>query len=372
MQIITRITQYTFFLVAFSGFAQEPQAVDTTRVRQIEEVVVTGQIEPQSLKKSVYNVRVITREDILRQAGNNLADVLNQYINISVRPDGTTGRSSISIFGLDSQYFKIMVDNIPMVSDTGLGNNIDLTQINLDDIERIEIIEGSMGVTHGANAVSGILNIITKKSARNTWEISATIQEETVGNEYGWFDKGRHIQSFKVSHQISDRWFASVGANRNDLAGFFDDKRGKDYDRNDGLRGYSSWLPKEQLATNALIGYTKDNFRVFYKFDYYNEEVGYFNPVLTPTVDFSDFYAKDRRYFTNRFFHHLNSYGSVFSKLTYNISASHQKQERDQENFNYYVRAGREGFNEKQTYESRNVLYSTGSLAGFFNNKKSK
>jgi outer membrane receptor for ferrienterochelin and colicins len=369
MQIITKATQYLFLLLALPAFGQET-VIDTIKTSQIEEVVVTGQFEPQSLKKSVYNVRVITREDILRQAGNNLADVLNQYINITVQPNGTTGRSTVSMFGLDSQYFKIMVDNIPLVSDAGLGNNIDLTQINLDDIERIEIIEGSMGVTHGANAVSGILNIITKKSAKTKWEVTATLQEETVGTEYAWFDKGRHIQSFKISHNIGSNWFASLGANRNDFAGFFDNRQGKDYSFNDGLRGYSSWLPKEQFATNALISYNKNNFRIFYKFDYYNETVSFFNPVVTPTIDFTEFYSRDSRSYTNRFYHHLNAFGKLFSKLVYNVSVSQQKQEREKESFNYYILAGTEGFNDRQVYESRDVIYSTGSLTNFFSNKK--
>jgi outer membrane receptor for ferrienterochelin and colicins len=369
MSIIRNSISLSFILAAAVSIAQGVPA-DTIKPIQMDEVVVTGQFEPQSLKKSVHNVRVITREDIVRQAGNNLADVLNQYINISVQANGTTGRSTVSMFGLDSQYFKIMVDNIPLVSETGLGNNIDLTQINLDDIERIEIIEGSMGVTHGANAVSGILNIITKKTAATSWEISATLQEETVGNEYSWFDKGRHIQSFKVSHNISDKWLVSVGANRNDLAGYFGDKKGKDYRFSDGLRGYSSWLPKEQLATNAIVSYNKDNFRLFYKFDYYNEEVSFYNSIVEPTIDFQEFYSRDNRSYTKRFFHHLNAYGKLFSQLVYNISLSQQTQERERENFNYYILSGLEGYNNRQVYLSRDVLYSTGSLSNFFNSKK--
>ena len=152
---------------------------DSVKVAKLDTVVVTGQIEPQSIKKSVFNVRVITAEDIKRQAGNNLADVLNQYLNIMIQPNNSTGRSTVSMFGLDSNYLKILVDNVPLVSDTGLGNNVDITQINLDDIQQIEIIEGAMGVTHGANAVSGIINIITKKK-KYIQPHAAVINDPTV------------------------------------------------------------------------------------------------------------------------------------------------------------------------------------------------
>lgn len=366
----TKLPLFTLFFCSLSVFAQELEKDSV--VNNLSEVVITGQFEPQSLKKSVHNVRVITKEDIKQLAANNLGDVLNQYLNISIRTSGSDGRSTVSMFGLDSQYFKILVDNVPLVSDTGLGSNIDLTQVNLDDIEQIEIIEGSMGVTHGANAVTGILNIITKKKSAYKWEISATAQEETVSDEFAFFNKGRHIQSAKISRNIGENFFVTIGGNRNDFAGFFDNRQGKDYIQNDGLRGYS-WLPKEQLTGNAFIGYTKADYRVFYKFDYFKENVDFYNAVVVPQDNYpfpDTHYANDRRYISNRFYHHLNSYGKIFSKLKYNISLSHQKQSRDVEKFNYLMESKQETANDRQVYQSKEVLYSTGTLSDFFNSKK--
>lgn len=348
------------------------QTKDTIVTNKLSEVVVTGQLGPQSIKKSVFNVRVISKEDIKQLAANNLSDVLNQYLNITIQNSGSDGRSTVSMFGLDAQYFKILVDNIPLVSDTGMGTNVDLTQVNLDDVERLEIIEGSMGVTHGANAVSGILNIITKKAAAKKWEISATVQEETVGDEYALFDKGRHIQSAKVAHNFNENWFVNVGGNHNDFAGFFDNKKGKDYSVNDGLRGYS-WLPKEQWVGNAMLGYQKYDFKVFYKFDYYGEEVQYYNPVVIPQDNYpfpETYFSRDKRFITNRFYHHLNSNGKLFSKLNFNISLSYQEQKRDLEKFNYQLETQEESADTRETYQSNKVWYSTGTLSNFFGSNK--
>lgn len=365
-----KITLFAGLLFCSYSFAQQKDTISSAE--KLSEVVVTGQFEPQSIKKSVFNVRVISKEDIKQLAANNLSDVLNQYLNITVRASGEDGRSTVSMFGLDSQYFKILVDNIPLVSDTGMGTNVDLTQVNLDDVERIEIIEGSMGVTHGANAVSGVLNIITKKGGGLKWQISATVQEETVGKEYALFDKGRHIQAAKISHNFNENWFVNIGGNRNDFAGFYDYKKGKDYDINDGLRGYVQ-LPKEQWVGNATLGYQKNNFRIFYKFDYYGENVDYYNPVLIPQDNYpfpETFYANDRRYFTNRYFHHLNSNGKLFSKLNYNVSVSEQLQKRDIEKFNYQMETQKEFDKNRETYQSKEVFYSTGALSNFFDTKK--
>lgn len=362
----------TLFSVLFFCQISFAQTKDSVEVNKLSEVVVTGQFKPQSVKKSVFNVRLITSQDIQNLAANNLSDVLNQYLNITVKPSGNDGRSTVSMFGLDAQYFKILVDNIPLVNEAGLGNNIDLSQINLNDIEQIEIIEGSMGVTHGANAVSGVLNIITKTSSKHKWGISTTLQEETVGNEFALFDEGRHIQALKISHNFNPNWFASIGVNRNDFQGFLDNKKGKDYAENDGLRGYA-WLPKEQLNSTALVSYRKNNFSVFYKFEYLDEDVDYYDSAVqsgyNPALG-SYRYANDKRYLTNRYFHHLNSAGKLFAQLNYSISVSNQKQERDVETFKYYLSTQDETNTIKVKDQSMEVFYSTGTLSNFFPDSK--
>lgn len=371
MQISTKAIISFSILLHFSAFSQE-KIQDTLTSKKLQEVVVTGQFESQSVGKSVFNVRVITSQDIQNLAANNLGDVLNQYLNITVRPSGSDGRSTVSLFGLDAQYFKILIDNVPLVNEAGLGNNIDLSQINLTDVEQIEIIEGSMGVTHGANAVSGILNIITKKNSIHKWSIIATAQEETVNNEFSLFDKGRHIQSLKVSHKLSENWFVSVGGNRNDFQGYLGEKQGAEYIENNGLRGYN-WLPKEQISSNALISYAKNDFRVFYKFEYLDENIDYFNSVVQSgfNIELGSYrYADDKRYFTDRYYHHLNAVGKLFSKLNYNVSVSHQKQARNVEDFRTIILSDIELNNVEVKDQSMEVLYSTGTLSNFFMNDK--
>ncbi|OUL60633.1 TonB-dependent siderophore receptor [Flavobacterium sp. AJR] len=351
--------------------AQEKQK-DSIRANELSEVVVTGQFEPQSIKKSVFNVRVITSKDIQNLAATNLSDVLNQYLNITVRPSGTSGRSTVSLFGLDAQYFKILVDNVPLINEAGLGNNTDLSQINLNDVEQIEIVEGSMGVSYGANAVSGVLNIITKKTSKYKWSFSVSGQEETVKNEFALFDQGRHIQSIKGSHTFNENWFVSIGANRNAFQGFLDDKKGIDYIENDQTRGFK-WLPKDQLNATALIAYHKGSFRFFYKFEYLDEDVDYYSSTVqsgyTPELG-SYRYADDKRYFTNRYFHNLNANGKMFSKLNYNVSFSHQKQQRDVEDFRYYLFTKSEANNVTVKDQSMEALYSTGTLSNFFSDSR--
>ncbi|KVV15933.1 TonB-dependent siderophore receptor [Flavobacterium sp. TAB 87] len=358
-----------FLGLLFCGslFAQVKDSIASDE--QLAEVVITGHFEPQSIKKSVFNVRIISNADIQNLAAANLADVLNQYLNITVRPSSSTGRSSVSLFGLDSQYFKILVDNVPLVSEQGFGNNTDLSQINLSDIEQIEIVEGSMGVAYGANAISGVLNIITKKSSRYKWNVSAAAQEETVGNEFSFFDKGRHIQSLRVANSINDNWFVSLGVNRNDFQGYLGNKNGKEYLETDFTRGYN-WLPKEQVNATALIAFHKNNFRAFYKLEFLDETIDYYNNTVQSgynTTLGSYRYADDNRYLTNRYFHNLNATGKLFSKLNYNLSLSHQKQTRNVEDFTYYLYTKTEANVLEARDQSMEVLYTIGTFNDFFN-----
>ena len=361
----------TFFLgltifVLCGGWMFAQNDTISKKTIQLEEVVVSAQIEPQSVKKSVKNVQLITREQIKNLGATNLGDVLNQYINITVVPDTEYGGSRVSLFGLDAKYFKIFVDNVPLVNESGFGNNSDLSQINLDDIERIEIIEGAMGVTHGANAVSGILNIITKKRINNKWEINYTAQEETIGKEYNLKDKGRHIQNFKATYNLNDALLISVGTHRNKFNGFFDDYKGK-YELYQ-KRGYK-FLPREYLQFSGLLNYRAKNLNLSYKFEKMDQDIDFYD--RNPQSGYNDQlgayrFGNDKRYFYRRFFHNLNANGKV-SSLNYNVSVSYQNQKREEERFRYIILSDKELNNEKELKEAMDVLYSTGTLSRSFN-----
>ena len=157
--IINKNSWRIYFVLFFGGFlqAQKTKAIekDTIKIEQLTEVVITAQMNPQSIKNSVFEVKVITQKDIELRAGNNLADLLNQSLNINIIPNTSNGKSGVCLLGLDAQYYKLSIDNIPVMNEQGFGNKVDLTLMNLDDVEHLEILEGSMGVQYGANAASG-------------------------------------------------------------------------------------------------------------------------------------------------------------------------------------------------------------------------
>mgnify|MGYP001161129909 FL=1 len=357
----------TFFILTHS-FSQDKNQIiqDTTYTQKLNEVVVTAQFNPQSVKKSIFEVKVINRRDIEQRAANNLADLLNQVLNINITPNTSTGKSGVSLFGLDAQYFKILIDNVPVINEEGIGNNVDLTLINLDDIQQIEIVEGSMGVQYGANAISGVINIITKKSSLEKTQINIYTQEETVGNEFELFQKGRHIQSLKIGHNLTENIFINTAYIRNSFGGFWNNRNGEVYDENDGLRGHE-WLPKEQHNAKLLFNYKKESFNLFYKFDYFNEQIDKYNDTVdlneNPSTASTDPLALDEIYTNNRFIHHLNSNGFFSKKVRYNISVSYQEQTKDLETYTYRIRKNEKLNRQKGEYLSRAAFFSRGTFS---------
>jgi outer membrane receptor for ferrienterochelin and colicins len=269
--------------VTIDCFLDECSAKGFSKQKNIDEVVITGQYTQQSISKSIYKVEVIDAQQIKNMAVTNVAEVLNQNLNILIEPNKGSGNSSANIMGLSGAYTKILIDNIPVVSDEGLGNLVDLTKINVNNVERIEVVKGAMGVEYGNNALAGVINIITKKNYGKKVSIQASLQEETVNKDYDWFKKGngRHIQSLNLGYRINENWSVAADINHNDFQGYKGALHGYKYfnESNDGLRGYD-WQPKDQITTNGVIRYSKNNTSFYYKLNFLSEKINYYNPLV--------------------------------------------------------------------------------------------
>src|SRR5690606_8167852 len=98
--------------------------------------------------------------------------------NLRISQDGVLG-SSLSIMGVSGENIKIMIDGVPIIG--RLDGSIDLSQISLNDIERIEIIEGPLSTVYGTNALGGTINLITKKDGLKKWSVQPGVYYESSG-----------------------------------------------------------------------------------------------------------------------------------------------------------------------------------------------
>ncbi|PZU80203.1 MAG: TonB-dependent receptor [Chryseobacterium sp.] len=361
--------------VAILNFAYAQK--DSINQKNIEEVVITGQYIPQSINRSIYKVEVISAEQIKNMAVTNAAEVLNQNLNILIVPDSGSGDSNAKIMGLPREYTKILIDNIPVVNDQGMGNIVDLTKINVNNIERIEIVKGSMGVEYGTNAVAGVINIITKKNYNQKVTANISLQEETVGKEYDLYKKGsgRHIQNLNLGYRINDNWQLTADINHNDFQGFQGRQKGYKYfnENNDGLRGYE-WQPKDMIIANAAIRYSKNKTSLFYKINFLNEEINYRDYLVEESYlggGNRTYVAKDVDYFTKRWIHQLNIQTQIGNRINYMGDFSYQIQERNKQLYNYDV-PNRQILSKdnKLNYYKSEVLYSRGMFSNFLDSDR--
>jgi outer membrane receptor for ferrienterochelin and colicins len=262
----------------------------------LKEVVVTGQYEPASAKNAVYKVKSIGRERFERQAANDIQSVLSQELNIRFSRDNATGNANFQMQGLSGQYVKVLVDGIPLTGKSGTNNAIDLNQIDVNNIERIELVEGPMAVNYGADALAGVINIITKKTNQEKLALGITLHEETVGTEYSWFEEGIHSPSVQLSGQLTENISAMASSRRYVFGGWV----GQGDERN------REWHPKNQWLHNAKIQFLKENFDLSYSAQFMQEEIlnrgniNDNNPLIDP-------FAIDESYNANRFMHQLQA-----------------------------------------------------------------
>ena len=281
----------TIFKVA-TAFAQQ----DSITFKNLNELIVTGQYKPQSVKNSVYQVRVINNERIKQSGATNIQQILNNQIGFRFSSDNTLGTSDVQLMGMSGRNVKILLDGVPMI-DRG-DTRESLNQVNINTIERIEIVEGPMSVSYGSDALAGVINIITKKNKNNGLSITARVQEETAGKEYHTFNyKGVHQQNINIDYK-KNNWGFTAGGSHNDLNGFGGDAYGRD----------KEWLPKEQWLGNARVAYDKGPFNIYYRTDILNEKI-----VDKGAINYGNYKAIDKDYTTNRFTNQIQG-GYTFSK----------------------------------------------------------
>ena len=132
----------------------------------LEEVVVTGQFEPRKADQSIYKIDVINSKTLTERGVTNLAEALSNETGIRLSVDPSTG-TSIEMQGMGGENVKYLIDGIPIVG--RVNGDIDLAQLNMENVDHIEIVQGPMSVVYGTSALAGVINIITKQNinARN-------------------------------------------------------------------------------------------------------------------------------------------------------------------------------------------------------------
>jgi iron complex outermembrane recepter protein len=154
-----------FLLLGASAFAQR----DLTQL-SLEDLmntkVTSVSKKEQSLSQTASAIFVINAEDIRRSGATNIPDLLRMVPGVDVAQinANTWAVSARGLNGRFSNEMLVLLDGRNVYTPTFGGVLWDVLDLLLEDLERIEVIRGPGGTIWGANAVNGVINIITKKS----------------------------------------------------------------------------------------------------------------------------------------------------------------------------------------------------------------
>lgn len=166
MLLFIRIVPVLLF-VSSSVFAQQ-------NTQSVDPIIVTANRMPQNLSSALSDVQIIDAEEIAGASGASLTSLLQARAGIEISSTGGAGQpSGIFMRGTNSNHVVILLDGVRINSAT--SGTTALEHIPLNQIERIEIVSGTASSLYGADAIGGVIHIMTNRShdAGNILKLSA-------------------------------------------------------------------------------------------------------------------------------------------------------------------------------------------------------
>ena len=220
-----------------SVLAEDP--VESEPVIETGEVVVSATKTPVSVSQVTSAVEVITEKDLTRRQIRTVADALRLSQGVTMFSNGGPGtNATVRMRGSNTDQVLVIIDGAIMNSAT--TGSFNFANLTTDNIERIEILRGAQSMLWGADAMAGVINIVTKKGTG--------APSITTFSEYGSFS------SIREGGQVTGRKGPvdiSAALSRWDYTGF----SGINYRRGASERdGFQNW----QASTNVGIALPHD------------------------------------------------------------------------------------------------------------------
>lgn len=274
--------------------------------KTLEEVVITGNYKPTGIDKSVLPTRNIALAKLSPLGLQNVADVLKYQANIRIQQDNILG-TGMTMQGISGENVKILIDGVPVIGRQ--NGNIDLSQLNIYNVERIEVVEGPLSVQYGTNALAGTINIITKKTPKKELDFQGSTYYESVGH-------------FNVNGMLgwrNDEQSVMLSGGRNFFGGWsaIDTSRFKD------------WKPKIQYMADLIYNVRLNKTELRYSGSYFNEFILNRGRPLAPYME----KAFDDHFNTTRYSNSLNINHQFNKELKTNLIFAYNNYKRAKNTF---------------------------------------
>ena len=230
------------WLLAVSMSAQN----DIWRQDSLQEVVVTGTGTQHLLKNAPVQTEVITHRMLKDYGGRSLEDIL-AGLTASFAFNQDDMGSQMQLNGLGNDYILVLIDGKRIHGDVG-GQN-DLSLIDPQNIEKIEIVKGASSALYGSDAIAGVINVITKKHNEGL-----LVENSTRGGSYGdlrqhnglgfAIGKLKSYTNFQLQH--SDGWQNTATEDPKQTEFLIEDSRNMTVNR------HTNWQVSERLTYEPM------------------------------------------------------------------------------------------------------------------------
>lgn len=178
-------------------------------IAELNDIVVTGRRSPQPERDVLGDVTIIDRQTLENAGQSSLAQVLSQQHGIEFYDNGGPQTATgISIRGANTDQTLVLLDGVPLNGATsGLAA---LNALPPASIDHVEILRGSASSLYGADAIGGVINVITRKGSDKPFSAQASVGVGTYGTS-------KYSTGFSGG---ADGWYYSLGASYGQSSGY--------------------------------------------------------------------------------------------------------------------------------------------------------
>lgn len=210
---------------------------------KLDSIIVTTNRVPTLLSEVGRSLTIISSQEIAQLPANNFQDLLKYNSGLDIKQRGPQGvQADVSIRGGSFEQTLILIDGIKLIDPQTGHHNMNLP-ISFSQIERVEILKGQGSRIYGANAFSGVINIIPKRNALDN------INLELSGGENNFYGLGLN-GSFKIANTNN---FISIEKNKSN--GYRHNTEFEKYNLS-----FNNSFNLSSSVIKTIFGYTDKNF----------------------------------------------------------------------------------------------------------------
>lgn len=261
---------FSLLILIISHHLNAEEIPDDNDYFQLETVVVTGTRSERALADVPVRSEVIRKEQINQQHARNVAEALRYVPGLLLKP--IIGKNGVEVWlqGVNGDRVLVLIDGKPLTAST--GSSVDLTQIAVTDLERIEIVKGASSVLYGSNAIGGVINLITSQATAGlSGQVSADIGSLRDGNAEAIDETALNALLAYRNEKLTTR-----------LSGSFRQGEGYDLDKSTYFDDGEAFV---RYNIDGYVGYQiRDAVEIYFQPSFYHEDKHYPFSTFAPGV----------------------------------------------------------------------------------------